>query len=163
VARAAQLGVRVREMRAAPAFEYAGASIEVLSPPVDYSAPKLGNNDSLTFRIRYGQRAFLLTGDLEKPMEARLLRDQIELGADVLKVGHHGSRTSTIGPFLDAVGPSVALISAGFENSFGHPHRDVLARLGARRSAILRTDVDGLVTVRTDGRGLWFEKMEWVK
>ena len=76
-------------------------------------------------------------------------------------MGHHGSRTSSIQPFLDAVSPSVALVSAGFENSFGHPHPDVLARLSARHAAILRTDLDGRVTARTDGRRLWFESQGW--
>jgi competence protein ComEC len=83
------------------------------------------------------------------------------LHADVLKVGHHGSRTSSTESFLEAVSPSVALISAGYENSFGHPHPDVLARLSARRAAILRTDLNGLVTARTDGRAIWFSLQAW--
>jgi competence protein ComEC len=98
---------------------------------------------------------------MERPMEARLLRDEAVLAADVLKVGHHGSRTSTTASFLDAVGPSIAMISAGFQNSFGHPHRDVIGRLAERRTAVLRTDLDGLVTVRTDGKRLWFDTMRW--
>ena len=80
-------------------------------------------------------------------MEGRLLTERADLHADVLKVGHHGSKTSTIQPFLDAVSPSIAVISDGFENSFGHPHKDVLARLQDRHSAILRTDLDGLITI----------------
>jgi competence protein ComEC len=155
--RAARIGTRVRELRRADPFPYAGTSVEVLSPPADYDAAKPGNNDSLAFRIRYGDRSFLLTGDMERPMEARLLRDETPLTADVLKIAHHGSRTSTLAPFLDAVAPSIAIISAGFQNSFGHPHPDVLARLAGRHAAVLRTDLDGLVTVRTDGRRLWFE------
>jgi beta-lactamase superfamily II metal-dependent hydrolase len=102
---------------------------------------------------------------MERPMETLLVGDQRgdqnALRADVLKVGHHGSRTSTISPFLDAVAPSVAVISAGYENSFGHPHPDVVKRLAARHTTILRTDQDGLVTVYTDGRGLWFDEMAW--
>jgi competence protein ComEC len=158
---AARIGVRVREMRRGEPFPLAGATVEVLSPPADYEAAKLGNNDSLAFRIRFGERSFLLTGDMERPMEARLLRDEAVLAADVLKVGHHGSRTSTTASFLDAVGPSIAMISAGFQNSFGHPHRDVIGRLAERRTAVLRTDLDGLVTVRTDGKRLWFDTMRW--
>jgi len=98
---------------------------------------------------------------MERPIEAKLLASGADLRADVLKVGHHGSRTSSIQPFLDAVSPSVAVVSAGFENSFGHPHADVLARLSARHAAILRTDLDGLVTASTDGRGLWFQIQAW--
>ena len=78
-----------------------------------------------------------------------------------LKVGHHGSKTSTTPDFLEAVSPSVAIISAGFENSFGHPHASVLARLAERHSAVLRTDRDGLITVRSDGRKLSLDSMSW--
>ena len=84
-----------------------------------------------------------------------------DIRADVLKVGHHGSKTSTIQPFLDAVAPSIALISDGFENSFGHPNKDVLARLNARHTAVLRTDLDGLITVKTDGRRLMMDTERW--
>ena len=90
-------------------------------------------------------------------MERRLLRNSSLLHADVLKVGHHGSRTSTSKEFLEAVSPMVAVISAGFENSFGHPHRDVLSRLSDRHIAIVRTDRHGLVTIRSDGRKLWLD------
>ncbi|HWZ30669.1 MAG TPA: ComEC/Rec2 family competence protein [Bryobacteraceae bacterium] len=156
---AARVHVPVLEKRASPPFAFSGATIQVLSPPPGYSAAKSGNNDSLALRITYGRRTFLLTGDMERPMEARLLDQTIQ--ADVLKVGHHGSKTSTMQPFLDAVSPSVAVISAGFENSFGHPTREVLARLADRHAAVLRTDLDGLITVRTDGQRLWLDTMAW--
>jgi competence protein ComEC len=159
--RAARFHVIVKELRAGAPFELSGTSIEILSPPVDYSAPNSGNNDSLAFRIVYGERSFLLTGDMERPMEARLLSDHREIRADVLKVGHHGSRTSTIQPFLDLVSPSVAIISDGFENSFGHPHKDVVTRLAIRHTAVLRTDMDGLISVLTDGRRLIFNTNLW--
>ncbi len=160
--RAAELRIPVRtpNASAAPA-DYGGARLEVLSPPPDFSPAKPGNNDSLALRITYGANSFLLTGDLESPMERLLLAEGRPLHADVLKVGHHGSKTSTSPDFLDAVSPSIAVISAGFENSFGHPHPTVLARLVQRRSAVLRTDQDGLVTVRSDGRKLWFDSMLW--
>jgi competence protein ComEC len=142
-------------------LDYGGARIEVISPPAGYVGRQPGNNDSLGVRIAFGERSFLLTGDMEKPMEARALADGLEIHADVLKVGHHGSKTSTIQPFLDAVAPSIAMISAGYENSFGHPHRDVLARLTGRHTAVLRTDLDGLITVRTDGNRIWMDTMVW--
>ena len=109
------------------------------------------NNDSLGMRISYGQRSILLTGDMEKPMEIQALAAGEPLRADILKVGHHGSNTSTFEPFLDAVSPTFALISDGFENSFRHPHPQVLERLAAHRATILRTDLQGLTTIRTDG------------
>lgn len=179
---AGRLGIRTVEEHAGPGFELGGARFQILSPPSDYEPAKPGspaNNDSLAMRVSYGSRSFLLTGDMEKAMEARLLlaaADAAEAGsgeagpgwlgagllhADVLKVGHHGSKTSTIEPFLEAVSPSIALISAGYENSFGHPHPDVVARLEARHTAILRTDRYGLATVRTDGTRLWFDLQSW--
>ena len=160
--RAAQLGIPVRRPNAsAAAYEYGGARMEILSPPLGFSPAKAGNNDSLALRISYGVHSFLLTGDLESPMEQLLVADGRPLHADVLKVGHHGSKTSTTPEFLAAVAPVVAIISDGFENSFGHPHPTVLARLAERHSAILRTDQDGLVTVRSDGRKLFFDSMLW--
>jgi competence protein ComEC len=148
-------GVKIAYMHGGQALDFGGAHIEVLSPPEDYlpnDTPK--NNDSLAFRVTYGRHAFLLTGDMEKPMENRLLADGRALRADVLKVGHHGSKTSSSELFLDAIAPRFAIISDGFENSFGHPNRDVLERLTAHHATILRTDIIGLITIRTDGHHL---------
>lgn len=161
LAHARRLGIQVRDWHAGTGFYFSGATVTIISPPEDYVAPKLGNNDSLAFRVSFGARSFLLTGDLERPMEARALAGGLVSHADVLKVGHHGSKTSSIAPFLSAVSPSVAIISAGFENSFGHPSPEVLARLTRLHAAILRTDLDGLVTVSTDGRFLRFNQMAW--
>jgi competence protein ComEC len=158
VALARELGVRVLEKSAGESLDFSGAHMLILSPPGDYASDKPGNNDSLAFQVFYGSRTFLLTGDMERPMETRLLGDGLANHADVLKVGHHGSKTSSIPLFLDAVSPSVAVISAGYENSFGHPHPDVLKRLFDRHAAVLRTDLDGLVTVSTDGRRLWWRR-----
>lgn len=161
MARAKELHIRVFEQQLSPPFDFSGARIQFLSPPDGYTAPKVGNNDSLAFRVTFGSRSFLLTGDLERPMEGILLSEGVDLHADVLKVGHHGSKTSTMEPFLEAVAPSIAIISAGFENSFGHPHPDVVRRLQDQHVTVLRTDHDGLVTVRTDGRNLKFDTMAW--
>lgn len=139
-------------------FRFGGALIEVISPPPDYipgAAPM--NNDSLAFRITYRRRSILLTGDMEKPMERRALSDGLPLRADILKVGHHGSNTSSIDPFLDAVSPTFALISDGLDNSFRHPHPQVLERLKAHGAGIFRTDRDGLATISTDGQYLFIK------
>ena len=146
-------GVKIENMTSGRAFNFGGARIEVLSPPGDYvpnDTPK--NNDSLAFRVTYGKHSFLLTGDMEKPMETRLLADERPVRADVLKVGHHGSRTSTSEPFLEAVNPEFAIISDGFENSFGHPNREVLERLAEHHAQVFRTDMNGLISVVSDGR-----------
>lgn len=158
---ARRLGIPSSEKHPAGPIQLSGATLEVLAPADDYTAEKVGNNDSLVLRISYGSRSFLLTGDMERGIEAKLLATGVNLHADVLKVGHHGSRTSSTQAFLNAVSPSVALISAGYENSFGHPHPDVLGRLSGRHAAVLRTDLDGLVTARTDGRRVFFDLQTW--
>ena len=105
-------------------------------------------------RLRYGRHTFLLTGDIESGVERRLLEQYQDLQADVLKVAHHGSRRSNLPSWLAGVQPSVALISAGQGNSYGLPHPTVVDELIARRTLILRTDLDGLSTVLSDGRYL---------
>ncbi len=150
--------VKISRLASGSSFDFGGARIDVISPPADYLPARTPmNNDSLGIRITHGQRSLLLTGDMEKPMERRALIDGQPLRADILKVGHHGSNTSSIDPFLDAVSPVFAVISDGFENSFRHPHPKVLERLSAHRAGILRTDRDGLVTIRTDGRRISIE------
>jgi competence protein ComEC len=153
--------VKIVAMQSGRAFDFGGAHIQVLSPPLDYSpadAPK--NDDSLALRITYRQRSFLLTGDMEKPMERRLLVSGALIRADVLKVGHHGSNTSSTDAFLDAVAPEFAAISDGFANSFHHPHPQVLVRLAEHHARVLRTDEQGLITIRTDGRKLTVETFQ---
>ncbi len=150
--------VKIVPLLSGRSFNFGGTRIDVISPPADYVPGAIPmNNDSLGLRITYRQRSLLLTGDMEKPMERRALVDGEPLRADILKVGHHGSNTSSTDPFLDAVSPVFALISDGFENSFHHPHPLVLERLAAHRAGILRTDRDGLVTIRTDGRHITVE------
>jgi competence protein ComEC len=114
------------------------------------------NNDSLVLRLKYGDRTFLLPGDAEKQAESTMLDENGEtaLRADVLKVGHHGSKNSTMPGFLAAVHPRVAVISAGEHNPYGHPNPELLERLQAAGIRILRTDRDGAVHILTDGNQL---------
>ncbi len=152
LAHARRAGMKIEWPRAGYRTHFGEASVEVLAPVNDYEpgdAPE--NNDSLVMRIAYRHRSFLLTGDMEAPVEQRLLAEGVLLTADVLKVGHHGSRTSSTEPFLDAVRPQFAIISDGIDNQFHHPHPQVLARLADRRADTLRTDKLGLITVRTGG------------
>ena len=151
-------GARIVAMQSGRSFAFGGAQVEVLSPAADYVAPdKPGNNDSLVMRLAYGRNSFLLTGDMERQIEARLSTGGHLAHADVLKVPHHGSKTSSTADFLDLVRPEFAIISDGFENSYGHPHADVLARLEERGARVLRTDRDGLVSIRSDGRRLYVD------
>lgn len=158
---AAELGIPVAEQRKGVPFQYSGATVEILSPSSDPVIRAPGNNDSLVLRISYKKRSFLLTGDIEGRVEDVLDSNGQLAHADVLKVGHHGSRTSTSPEFLEAVSPSIAVVSSGYQNPFGHPHRDVLERLSARGVATLRTDRDGLVSVRTDRHKLFFSNELW--
>ncbi len=156
--KAAAQNVKILALRSGRSFSFGGARIDVISPPSGYlPGDSPTNNDSLALRVTYGHRSLLLTGDMEKPMERSALAGAEPLRADILKVGHHGSNTSSIDPFLDAVSPAFAVISDGYENTFRHPHPKVLDRLAAHHATILRTDQDGLITLRTDGRHISVE------
>jgi competence protein ComEC len=132
-----------------------GAEVEVLAPCPGPSPDRGPNDNSLVLRVAFGRRAFLFVGDSEHAAEA----DLVALGggrlrADVLKVGHHGSRTSTSRAFLDAVAPRFAIISVGLRNRFGHPHPNTLATLRDAGVKVFRTDADGAVMAWTDGERL---------
>jgi len=120
------------------------------------SAPS-GNDDSLVLRLRYGRRTFLLTGDIEHRAEAALTKEPAELRADVVKVAHHGSRTSSTEAFIQAARPSYAVISVGLDSPFGHPHKEVLERWRASGAEVLTTGRRGTITVSTDGSDLKVE------
>jgi competence protein ComEC len=140
------------------AFSWDGAESQFLWPEVapDEVGPTPKNNDSLVLRLKYGERSMMLPGDAEKQAENSILseNDDATLRADVLKVGHHGSKNSTMPRFLAAVHPRVAVISAGEDNPYGHPSPELLERLTAAGVRILRTDRDGAVHVLTDGKQL---------
>jgi competence protein ComEC len=160
--KARRSGVRIVPLHRGQHFQYGGAELEVLAPSESY-VPKTapGNNDSLAFRVTYGRHAFLLTGDIEQQIEAELVAEGLARRTDVLKVPHHGSKTSSSAEFLDLVRPTYAVLSAEFENSYGHPHASVLDRLRERQACILRTDLDGFISVRSDGRRLEMQMGRW--
>lgn len=148
-------GSRVGALTAGRTLEYGGATIRVLHPPAaDWERPRVRNDDSLVLDVRYGDVAMLLTGDISEDVERELVRHLRPARLRVLKVGHHGSRTSTSRALLEAWRPHVAVISAGRGNAFGHPAGEVLSRLADAGALTLRTDLEGEVTVETDGRSL---------
>lgn len=140
-----------------------GVKIEILYSPeakevANSNLNATGNEFSNLIRVSYGKASFLFTGDLISEQEAELLRRQVPLHSTVLKVGHHGSRTSSSEKFLQAVNPRWAVISCGFENSFGHPHKEVVERLkSATQAEIYRTDYNGAVVFKTDGETMRVE------
>jgi competence protein ComEC len=142
--------VRVRSHVAGEAFDWAGTHVRVLSPPSDWRPkPQPKNDDSLAFLVSYGNTSALLAGDLEKKMEKFVATETPQ--ADLLKVSHHGSATSTTPELLEAVHPRFAVISVGFHNSFGHPRSVVLGRLQEAHVSTYRTDRLGAVTFLLDG------------
>jgi competence protein ComEC len=101
--------------------------------------------------LRYGANAILLTGDIERESEARLVQSGVNLQAQVLKIPHHGSKTSSTEAFIDAVRPRLAIVSAGERSRFGHPHATVVERYRSRGVELLQTGRDGMITVQSDG------------
>jgi len=129
----------------------------VLGPPSPHPGPGSNlNNASIIMRLDHGQMSFLFTGDGERELEYWLVSSGDNLSATVLQVGHHGSRTSTTERFLDAVNPIAAVISLSANNTYGHPHREVLDRLHSRGIPIYRTDQLGTIRMITDGQQIFF-------
>lgn len=142
-------GAIERQIRRGYSTQFGGVTIIGLHP-ID---PLTGdtNSDSVVLRLSCGSVDVLLTGDAREDSEASMLADaSLDLDADVLKVGHHGSRTSTTDAFLDAVTPSDAVISVGAGNSYGHPTQETLDRLAAHGATVYRTDLQGTVVLTSD-------------
>lgn len=161
---ASQLGIPWSRVRAGDSLIVDGVVLKMLAPDSAWTASLTDPNlASTVLSVRYGKVRMLLTGDAEKLEEEWLLRNVSadELRADVLKVGHHGSPTSSSAAFLDAVRPRLAVVSVGAGNSYGHPGAGVLRELLGRGAAVLRTDQLGTVVVRTDGTSLTVAAAGW--
>ncbi|MCU0671331.1 MAG: DNA internalization-related competence protein ComEC/Rec2 [Myxococcota bacterium] len=145
-------GVRVRT----PCGEHTigGARVEVRWPCPRFDAGYDANDNSLVLRVTHGRRAILFTGDVERHAEEALVASDVDLRADVLKVPHHGSRTSSSEAFLARVRPTLAVASQGRGNGYGHPHPDVVARYDALGIPLLRTRESGGVVIETDGESI---------
>ena len=131
------------------------ASFTILSPTeeVEQQAAAAGdlNNLSVGLRLTFGANAFVMCGDAETLSEEAIVESGLTLKADVLKLGHHGSSTSTCDSFLQAVSPSIAVVSCGKDNSYGHPHRETMDKLAAEGITVYRTDEQGTLTATSDG------------
>ena len=136
-----------------------GVTLEVLNPPRDPigGSRQEENNNGLVLRLVHGQVSFFFAADIEALAENYLVKQGGTLNSAVLKVGHHGSSSSTTALFLDRVRPSVAVISAGESNPYGHPSQEVLARLEevVGEGGVYRTDRDGRIEFISDGQELW--------
>ena len=143
----------LRAGHAGEIFKIDGVEVEILFAP----SGGTGNEISNVYRVRYGGVSFLITGDLVKEIESQILREGVDVSSTVLKVAHHGSKTSSSEEFLQAVKPKCAVICVGYGNNFGHPRAEVLERLKNLPTKIYRTDRDGLIKFKTDGKNLRVE------
>ncbi|MEG1002606.1 MAG: ComEC/Rec2 family competence protein [Clostridium sp.] len=128
--------------------------VSVFSPKANFNDKKDLNNYSPIIKIQYGNNSFLFTGDAEKLEENYVLDKGYDVTADVLKLGHHGSTTSTSENFLKKVNPSIGIISCGIDNDYGHPHKETLKKLEKYKVKIYRTDKDGTITLSSDGKNI---------
>jgi competence protein ComEC len=152
---AAYAGAPLQALKRGASWEVDGVKLDVLAPFQDaLNAAQAANNQSLVLRLRYGQRTFLLTGDIEKETEARLVEANEDLKTDVLKVAHHGSRSSSTPAFLARAKPVYAVISVAHPSPFDHPHPETMTGLQRIGAHILQTSRCGAITISTDGNDL---------
>jgi competence protein ComEC len=147
-------GVPIRHLKQGDSFSEDGVAGSVLWPDDLSERSSAKNDDSLVLRLTDGTESFLLAGDIERPSERTILAEEQPVQVKFLKVAHHGSKTSTTDAFLNAAHPAFAAISAGRDNSFGHPSPEVTERLEAAGVRVFRTDRDGAITASTDGKTL---------
>jgi competence protein ComEC len=158
-ATAQENGVPLRIIGRGDLLRFGAVEAQVLWPGrTEDASASSSNNDSVVLRLRFGQRVFLLTGDIEKETENALVNQPDDLRCDVLKVAHHGSKTSSTQAFVKAAHPSYAIIPVGLTSIFGHPHQDVLERLHTSGAQILTTGRSGTITFTTDGNDLKVEE-----
>jgi competence protein ComEC len=158
LAEAHRLNIPVQSMEAGDHLVFGGAQVDVLAPAADYTpGAAASNDDSLVLHVAYGRTSVLLEGDAQAASERQMLAH--DLHADLLKVGHHGSKTSTTPKFLAAVGPSYAIISAAHRNPFGHPKRDILERLQQDHVRTFRTDSLGATSFYLNGSSVIAEPL----
>ncbi|MBO5892471.1 MAG: MBL fold metallo-hydrolase [Oscillospiraceae bacterium] len=139
--------------KAGDTIPFGDVTVTVLGPLKSYADP---NNTSLVLRVDFGETRFLFTGDMETDAETDLLDAGADVKADVLKVGHHGSNTSTGYRFLREVNPKWAVISVGTDNSYGHPHEEPMSRLRDAEVTVYRTDKMGTILAVSDGKAVTF-------
>ena len=149
----ANKGLQITSPKPGDTFSFGACQVEVMGPWQEYSD---FNNNSIVLRVTAGETSFLFMGDAEKTAEEDMRKAGCDLKADVLKVGHHGSSTSTSDGFLQAVFPKYAVISVGEGNSYGHPEHVTLEKLESSGVEIYRTDRQGTVVCCSDGEEITF-------
>jgi len=145
-------GMKITMPKAGDTYTLGDASFQILAPVSDYGEDL--NNWSVGVRLSYKDNHLVMCGDAEADAEADILKYSKNLSADILKVGHHGSNTSTSDAFLNEVSPSYAVIQCGKDNSYGHPHMETLEKLEKRGIQIFRTDQDGTIVAVCNGSSI---------
>lgn len=140
--------IPINEAKVGDTYELGTARLQILGP-IEETEEK--NDMSVITRLTFGERAFLFTGDAETGVEKQLLNSGYDLSADVLKLGHHGSKTSSSTAFLKRVSPQCVVATCGADNDYGHPHTEVLRRLEAMGVTLYRADVHGNIVITSDG------------
>ncbi|NLI89990.1 MAG: MBL fold metallo-hydrolase [Epulopiscium sp.] len=146
--------LKFKEVKAGQGLEIQGIETRFLGP-VDTYGDDL-NNWSAVIKINYKNTSFLFTGDAEIKSENDIISSDADIEATVLKIGHHGSDTSSGDDFLDMVNPKYAVISAGVDNKYGHPHRSILDKINNKGIKLYRTDLQGSIIAFSDGKDLTF-------
>ncbi|CAG7839407.1 hypothetical protein CLOHAE12215_00817 [Clostridium haemolyticum] len=147
--------MKITSPKSGESFKLGKATCSIVAPKQneDYQS---ANNYSIVIKLTYGSKSFLFTGDAEGISEAEILKGGYDIKADVLKVGHHGSRTSTSEAFLNKINPDVAVISCGRANDYGHPHKATMEKLKEKHIKVYRTDESSTVIVTSDGKNIGF-------
>lgn len=143
---------KVVSSKVGASYALGSATFDILGP-VTNDAEDI-NNMSVVVKLTYGENTFLFTGDAEKEEEREILATGADLDCDVLKVGHHGSGTSSGTNFLDAVTPEICVIQVGADNDYGHPHENIVERLMEYSDEVYRTDICGSIVISSDGENL---------
>lgn len=135
-------------------FNLGEAKCTILAP--NGTSYEDANNYSIVIKLEYGNNSLLFTGDAEDVSEKEMLDNGLDLKADVLKAGHHGSSSSSTEAFLNAVNPKYAVISVGKDNDYGHPHKETLQKFSSRGIKVYRTDESGTIVATSDGNDITF-------
>lgn len=144
-------GLKIKSAKTGMIIPLEGVDAQILAPEENLQSSNL-NDYSIVIKLTYGNTSFLFQGDAEELTEKAILNAMLPIKADVIKIGHHGSLTSSLSEYIKAVNPSRAIIMVGKNNQYGHPSKEVLNRLLDNKIKVYRTDIDGTIIIKSDGR-----------
>lgn len=145
-------GLKITKPIVGQSYEIGKANFTIIAPNTNYGDEL--NNWSVGIKIVNGNHSIVMCGDAEEKAEIDMLANDINIGADILKVSHHGSQTSSSDDFIEAINPTYAVISTGLNNDYGHPHKEILTKLKSRGITVYRTDMQGTIIATSDGTNI---------